>query len=162
MGASRCWGNRRQPRPVGFPEGMVWERVIRGLIQPRAGRGLSCGKLLGARQSRGGHCACCLSAGLGKAGRVQAELWWDLLLPRVLPGFVHPCWGLWGPQGCVNPTGKAGMQIPQADTLDKPSEAAQAGRYWLLVGSTEELLWFAFTKFSGIVILRNAFSLLDM
>lgn len=111
-GASRCWGNHRQPQPAGFPEGMVWGRVNQGIYPAWGREGAEPWKAAGGRQSRGGHCARWLPAGLGEAGRVQAELWWDLLLPRVLPGFVHPCWGLWGPQGCVSPVGKAGMQIP--------------------------------------------------
>lgn len=40
----------------------------------------------------------------------------------------------------MSPVGRARMLIPQGSTLTKPSEAAQAGKCWLLVGSTEELL----------------------
>lgn len=102
-------------------------------INPAPGRGG--GKLRGARQSRAGHCACwveqaeCgLSCGGFAAASGLSRLCASLLEALGPPGLCESHW-----QGRdANSPGRYS---------DKPSEAAQAGKYWLLVGSTEEVLW---------------------
>lgn len=74
VGASGCWGNHRQPQPVGFPAGMVWGRVNHGIYPAQGGEGAELWKAALGTQSRDGHCACWLAAGLGEAGRAQEEL----------------------------------------------------------------------------------------
>lgn len=115
-------------------------------INPAPGRGG--GKLLGARQSRAGHCACwveqaeCrLSCGRFAAASGLSRLCASLLEALGPPGLCESHW-----QGRdANSPGRYS---------DKPSEAAQAQRRCFSC--------LCFTKFSGTVILRDVFSLLNV
>lgn len=49
--------------------------------------------------------------------------------------------GALGPPGLCESSCQGRDANSRGKYSDKPSEVAQAGKYWLLMGSTEELLW---------------------
>lgn len=82
----------------------MWGRVSE-LIEARMERGESWGVLKTAGGTLvQGQALCLLAVGwASRGGRVHAEPWWCLLLPKALLGFVHPLQVSLGPPVLCEP-----------------------------------------------------------